>query len=47
MSNDKQCLKTLSPKVQGFSGKDKPPAIKTVPKKKTKVVFNGNFLLSN
>jgi len=39
MSNDKQCLKTLSPKVQGFSGKDKPPAIKTVPKNSNESLF--------
>lgn len=32
MSNDKQCNKTLSPKIQGFSGKDKLPASKPVPK---------------
>lgn len=39
--------KTLSPKIQGFNIKDNPIYSKTVPKKKTTVLFDGKtkFLL--
>ena len=39
MSNDKQCNKTLSPKVLGFLGKDKLPISKSAPKKLNESLF--------
>jgi len=37
----KKVIKTFSPKIQGFLGKDKPPKVRTVPKFSTKVVDDG------
>jgi len=40
----KKVIKTFSPKIQGFLGKDKPPKVITVPKLNTKVLDDGLFL---